>query len=141
MSADFLDSNIFVYLFDDTDDRKRDIARKKVYRALRTGKAIISFQVVQETLNVITRKLPAPATPEQAGLFLAGTLAPLWKVNPSRALYRRALHLQAVYQLAFYDSLIVAAALEAGCRTLFTEDLQDGQVIERLAIKNPFTGQ
>ena len=94
--------------------------------------------MVQETLNIITRKLPVPATPEQASVFLAGTLIPLWKVNPSRGLYRRSLHIQAVYHFAYYDSLIVAAALEAGCRTLFSEDLQHGQVIERLEVKNPF---
>ena len=138
MSADFLDSNVLVYLFDETDDRKSGIAGKLVHSALSTGSAIISFQVVQETLNVITRKLPVPATPEQAGVFLEGTLIPLWKVNPTRALYRRSLQIQARYRLAFYDALIVAAALEAGCRTLLSEDLQHGQTIERLAIKNPF---
>ncbi|MCY4477654.1 MAG: PIN domain-containing protein [Gammaproteobacteria bacterium] len=138
MSVDFLDTNIFIYTLDETDDRKSGIARQLVHSALRSGSAIISFQVVQETLNTITRKLPVPATPGQAGVFLTGTLIPLWKVNPSRELYRRGLQIQAVYQFAFYDSLIVAAALEAGCRTLFSEDLQHGQVIERLAVKNPF---
>ncbi len=138
MSVDFLDTNILIYTLDETDDRKSGIARQLVHSALRSGSAIISFQVVQETLNTITRKLPVPATPEQAGVFLTGTLVPLWKVNPSRELYRRGLHIQALYQFAFYDSLIVAAALEAGCRNLFSEDMQHGQIIEQLVIKNPF---
>ena len=60
------------------------------------------------------------------------------ELKPSAALYTTALHLKARWQLAFYDSLIVAAALEAGCKRLLTEDLQDGQRIEGLRIENPF---
>lgn len=122
MSASFLDTNVLVYLFDEEDQRKSDIAQERVSQALRTGESIISFQVVQETLNVITKKLLIPVTPEQADTFLTGTLAPLWKVNPSRELYRRGLNIQSRYQFSFYDSLIIAAALEAGCKTLYSED-------------------
>lgn len=138
MSANFIDTNVLIYLFDEEDQRKSDIARDQVSRALRTGESIISFQVVQETLNVITKKLLVPATPDQANTFLTGTLIPLWKVNPSRQFYRRGLSIQSRYQFSFYDSLIVAAALEAGCKTLYSEDLQHGQQIEQVAIQNPF---
>ena len=140
MSADFLDSNIFVYLFEEKDQRKYDIARDIVFRALKTGECIISFQVVQETLNVITRKLPAAATVEQAETFMNGTLVPLWKVSPNQELYRGALSITLRYRYGFYDSLIIAAALEANCKTLYSEDLQHGQKIEQLTIKNPFVG-
>lgn len=54
------------------------------------------------------------------------------------ATYARALALQDRHRFSFYDSLIVAAALEAGCRRLLTEDLQHGQRIEGLRIENPF---
>ena len=50
MSADFLDSNVFVYLFDETDARRREIALRLVHEGLESGDACISFQVVQETL-------------------------------------------------------------------------------------------
>ena len=63
---------------------------------------------------------------------------PLWKVNPTLTFYQRGLDLQAHYQFSFYDSLIVAAALEAGCKTLYSEDLQHDQRIEGLCIQNPF---
>jgi predicted nucleic acid-binding protein len=138
MSGDFIDSNVFVYLFDETDERKRAIADGIVETALQARSAAISFQVVQETLNVLTRKVPAPMTPEDAGRFLDRTLAPLWKVSPSSALYRRALDIQARYRYAFHDSLIIAAALDAGCSRLHSEDLQDGQRIEPLTLENPF---
>lgn len=138
MSVEFIDSNVFVYLFDETDDRKREAAERIVDSALQTHNASISFQVVQETLNVVTRKLPTPMTAEDAGRFLEQVLAPLWRGSPSLALYRRALDLQARYRYSFYDSLIVAAALDAGCSRLYSEDLHDGQRIEGLTIENPF---
>jgi predicted nucleic acid-binding protein len=53
-------------------------------------------------------------------------------------LYQRALDIQARYHFGFYDALIIAAALEAGCTRLYSEDLQHGQRIERLTIENPF---
>lgn len=56
----------------------------------------------------------------------------------SAALYAKALQLQARWQLAFYDALIVAAALEAGCKRLLSEDIPHGQRIEMLKIENPF---
>jgi predicted nucleic acid-binding protein len=89
-------------------------------------------------LNVVTRKLPTPMTAEDAGRFLEQVLGPLWKIYPSLALYRRALGVQARYRYSFYDSLIIAAALDAGCSRLYSEDLQDGQRIEELTIENPF---
>lgn len=59
-------------------------------------------------------------------------------VMPSSALYGRALELQARYHYSFYDSLILAAALESGCTRVLSEDLQDCQRIEGLTIENPF---
>jgi len=138
MSGDFIDSNVFVYLFDENDAHKWQIARTLIHNALENSSALISFQVVQETLNVITKKLAVPVTPQDAMQFLDKMLFPLWKINPSRMLYQRGLDIQSRYQFNFYDSLIVAAALQAGCKTLYSEDLQHGQRIEQLAIHNPF---
>ena len=138
MPAEFLDSNVFIYLFDPTDERKRGIAQDLVERALGDDTACISHQVVQETLNVVTRKLAKPLAPEAAARFMQHSLLPLWRVMPSAALYAKALQLRERWQLAFYDALIVAAALEAGCKRLLSEDLQHGQRIEGLRIENPF---
>ena len=140
MSGDFVDSNVFVYLFDETDERKRDVADRILETALQARSTSISFQVVQETLNVVTCKLPASMTAEDAGRFLERVLAPLWRISPSLALYRRALEVQARYHYSFYDSFIIAAALDADCTRLYSEDLQDGQKIEGLTIENPFKG-
>jgi len=138
MSAEFFDSNVFVYLFDETNEKKRKRAEGLVESALQSQAACISFQVVQETLNVLTRKLPAPMGPGEAGVFLEAVLAPLWRVMPSERLYEAALRIQGRYRYGFYDALIVAAALEAGCKTLYSEDMHDGHELEGLSIENPF---
>ena len=87
-------------------------------------------------MNVITGKLKA--TPEKARQILDRILIPLWWINPTRTLYHRGLDLQARYRLSFHDSLIVAVALEAGCKTLYSEDLHHAQGIEGVTITNPF---
>jgi len=62
MNGDFVDSNVFVYLFDETALQKHQVARSLIQAGLEEGTVSISHQVIQETLNVITRKLPVPAT-------------------------------------------------------------------------------
>ena len=138
MSGDFLDSNVLVYLVDPASPEKRTVARSLVGDLLERADGHISFQVVQETLNVITRKFQRTVTSEDARLFLQNVLVPLWRVMPSTGLYEHALSLQGRYSFGFYDSLIIAAALAAGCTRLYSEDLQHGQRIERLTIENPF---
>ena len=140
MSADFIDSNVFIYLFDSANTQKRDTARSLIETAIGSGSGHISFQVVQETLRVITGKLKRPANTAEAQVFMHRALVPLWTVMPSAGLYAKALELQTRLKYGFFDSLIVAAALQAGCERLLTEDLQDGQRIEGLVIENPFKG-
>ena len=133
---DFIDSNVLVYLFDETDLEKYHRARVLVNRIVDDKSGCISYQVVQETLNVITTKLDV--SHRRAVQFMDETLAPLWQIDPSPELYLRALELRERYGFSFYDSLIVAAALEAGCTRLYTEDMQHGQMIQGLTIENPF---
>ncbi|MDR1854429.1 MAG: PIN domain-containing protein [Azoarcus sp.] len=135
--VDFLDSNIIVYALDADSGAKGEVAARLLNTALRENNAVISFQVVQETLNVLG-KFEKKLSPPDRLAVLNEVLAPLWRVFPSATLYARALDVQERYQFGFYDSLIVAAALEAGCARLLTEDLQDGQKIESLTIANPF---
>ncbi|HMN77136.1 MAG TPA: PIN domain-containing protein [Burkholderiaceae bacterium] len=138
MSVDFLDTNVFVYLFDEADAAKHAVARTLVADALSNGTGAISFQVVQEALNVLTRKLEVIARAADAEDFMQHTLQPLWRVQPSPSLYAAAMRIQQRQEFGFYDSLIVAAALESGCTRLLSEDLQHGQRIGKLRIENPF---
>ena len=139
MSAElFLDTNILIYHLDDSEPDKHAVAERIVRTSLETGNACISFQVVQECLNAGLRKAQVPLDAVTAEAYLATVLAPLWRVMPSESIYRRGIQLQERYRYSFYDSLIIAAALEARCAKLYSEDLQDGQVIEGLRIENPF---
>ncbi len=132
----FLDTSVFVYMFDETDDYKRTSAESLVRQALEGRNGCISSQVVQETVNVLTGKLGA--LPHQVRRIFEHVLLPLWQINPSENLYHRGLDLKMRYGYSFYDSLIVAAAIESGCKTLYSEDLQHGQQIGDLTIRNPF---
>ena len=139
MSAEyFIDTNLFIYQLEALDERKFETADRIIRRGIETNNACISFQVVQECLNTALRKAEIPLTTEETKTYLENVLTPLWRVSPSPALYNRVLDVQARYRYSFYDSLIVAAALAAGCTRVYSEDLQDGQRIEGLAIENPF---
>lgn len=138
MSGEFLDSNVFVYAFDESDERKRSIARDLVLRSLRDSTGVISYQVVQEVLNVLTTKLPRPVRPDDALRYFRSTLKPMWTVYPSEDLYARALGIRARYGYGFYDSLVLSAAIQSGCSLLHSEDLQHGQVVDSVRIVNPF---
>ena len=134
----FLDTNVFVYPFDRQAPDKQARARRLVERALGTGDGVVSSQVVQEFLNVALRKFERPLSEEQALRYLREVLDPLCFVFPSTSLYETAVSLCRRWRFSFYDSLIVAAALESKCNVLYSEDFQDGQEIESLTIVNPF---
>ena len=137
--VDFFDSNVFVYVLDNSSPAKQAIARRLLAQAHEQRSGVISFQVVQETLHVLTQKFRVVAREVDRHSFLNNVLVPLWQVMPSADLYTCTLNVQQTYGFAFYDSLIVAAALEAGCTRLLTEDMQHGQRIEKkLTITNPF---
>lgn len=134
----FLDTNLFIYQLETEDETKATIANQIIRKGIETGNACISFQVVQECLNTIVRKAQICLTNEQTVQYLDASLSPLLRIYPSVSLYRRGLKIQSRYQYSFYDSLVIAAALEAGCKTLYSEDMQHGQQIEQVTIQNPF---
>ncbi|MGD0868364.1 MAG: PIN domain-containing protein [Bryobacteraceae bacterium] len=133
-----LDTNILVYSFLDGDKAKQTRARALVRAALDKHDAIISFQVVQEFLNVATRRPQCRMSQAQAQLYLSKVLAPLCEVLPDTALYSNALSIADETGWSFYDSVVVSSALAGGCDTVLTEDLQDGRTIRGIVIRNPF---
>src|ERR1700760_196077 len=120
----FLDTNIFVYTFDSTAPAKAARATELVKLAIETRVGVLSYQVVQEFFNVAMRRFESPMTASEADQYLAATFRPLLAVHSSPALFSEALRLGSKFRLAWYDSLIVAAAIEAQCDTLYSEDLQ-----------------
>ena len=134
----FLDTNIFVYSFDRGSPAKAKRSASLIKDAVASGKGIVSYQVVQEFLNVALKQFEKPLTTPEAEQYLATVFRPLLSVYASQSLFLEALRLSGRYRLSWYDSLIVAAALEGQCATLYSEDLQHGQRIGQTEIQNPF---
>ena len=129
----FLDTNIVVYLYSADEPEKRAAALKLIEQ----NSPIVSTQVLSELANTLSRKfrlsfdVVAQAVTE---IQDSCTVLPVMPETISQAL-----SLANKYQYSYYDSLILASALLAGCDMLFTEDMQHGQVIENsLTICNPF---
>ncbi len=126
----FLDTNVLVYAF--SDDARADAADE----LLRAG-GVISVQVLNEFVNVSRRKLSFKWTEVDNALNEFKDL-----LNPAipltAELHERAVEIARKHKLRIYDSLIVAAAIAAGCPILYTEDMQHGRKIGGTIIRNPF---
>jgi len=134
----FLDTNVFVYTFDLQDSKKAKRAENLVAEALRTGLGMISYQVAQEFVAVARKPFQTPMSFQQIERYWHTTLRPLLAVHSSPGLFSRALDLARRDQLSWYDSLIVAAAIQGDCEVLYSEDMQHGRRFGDLVIQNPF---
>ena len=135
----FIDTNIFVYSFDNSAPAKKTRAIELIQQALSTDSGIISTQVIQEFLNVATRKFAVPLKVEDSKTYLTQVLNPLCQVYPDLELYQSCLEIQETTGYSFYDSLIISAAIRGGCGILYTEDMQAGQMFRGVKINNPFS--
>lgn len=139
MSAKFfLDTNVFIYSLEDAADLKTQRARELITRAIETRQGLVSYQVVQEFFNVALRRFKNPMQNGEAEQFLSTVFRPLLVVPFSVALCTEALRVFRFYRFSWYDSLIVAGALQAKCDVLYSEDFQHGHKFENLEIQNPF---
>lgn len=134
----FLDTNVFVYLFDASAPAKQARSRRLVKDCLASGSGVVSHQVVQEFANVALHKMRAPMSVPECSQVLDEVLLPMLRVGFSPELARSALAIQDETRYHWYDSLVVAAALEARCDRLYTEDLQHHQMVRSVRIENPF---
>ena len=127
----FFDTNVLLYLMSE-DETKADRAEQ----CLAQG-GVISVQVLNEFTSVASRKLKLSYPDIRDFLTTIRAMIPVESL--SLATHDAALALAERYGFSFYDALIVSSALRAGCDRLYTEDLQDGQVIDqRLLVSNPF---
>jgi predicted nucleic acid-binding protein len=131
-ARDFLDTNVLIYAVAKNDPRASQS------EALLASGGVVSIQSLNEFVSVARRKLDLSWKEVRELLDLICILCP----NPvpiSLATHQGALAIAEKYGYSIYDALIASAALEAGCKTLYSEDLQDGQIINRqLTIRNPF---
>lgn len=129
----FLDTNILVYAYSDTELQKQTIARKLVSENI----SFISTQVLQELSSTLSRKFKK-SWPEITDAVKEVSLSNLVHAN-SEATIQQAIKIADQYKFSFYDSLIIPAALECKCSKLYSEDMSHGQLIEKqITIINPF---
>ena len=127
----FVDTNVFIYA-SQPNNPKCAAAEAVVF-----GGGVVSVQVINEFANVTRKKLKRPWHEIEAGVALI-----IEKMGKPRDLtlltHEAALSLAAAHNVAFYDALIVASALEASCDVLISDDFQDGRRFGDLLIRNPF---
>jgi predicted nucleic acid-binding protein len=126
----FFDTNVLLYLL------SNDAAKADRAEALLASGGVVSVQVLNEFASVASRKLVI-TIPEIREIL--STIQAVCIVKPlDIETHELGLDMAERYRLSIYDGLIVAAAVRAGCAILYTEDLQQGQMIEKLQIRNPF---
>lgn len=127
----FFDTSVLLYLLS-SESQKANRAEELLEQA-----GIISVQVLNEFTAVASRKLKMPLAEIREVL---STVRGICRTDPlTTEEHDRAHEIAQRYGFSFYDSVIVASALRAGCKTLYSEDLQHGQIIERqLKVVNPF---
>ena len=134
---EFVDANVLVYAFDSSAGLKRKAAAELVQRLWDTGTGCLSVQVLQEFFVTVTRKVPQPLSIDEAAERVREFAA--WKTFAPTAddvLAAIALHRSA--KISFWDAMVVEAAAQTGCEVLWTEDLNDGQLLRAVRIRNPF---
>lgn len=137
MTADrvFIDTNVLTYLFDDSEPDKQSQARARLTQEQR--EIFVSTQVLQELYVSLTKGRDPIATPEIAEAAV-GAATGYSIVQVDTPLVLGAIAMSRTHRLSFWDALIVSAAISVGCKSLLSEDLNDGQVIEGVKVENPF---
>jgi predicted nucleic acid-binding protein len=131
----FLDTNVLVYAQDIDAPHKRERSRQLLAEVAASGRGVISTQVLQEYYVTATRKmgvapLAAKSVVQSFRLFEVVQLSP--------DLIEQAIDRSVLSQLSFWDALIVAASVASECTTIYSEDLNAGQVIGGVKVVNPF---
>jgi predicted nucleic acid-binding protein len=133
----FVDTNIIVYAYDVSAGEKHKIALGIMKDMWSTGNGIISSQVLQEFFVSVTRKIAKPLNIPTAKEIVKDLLK--WKtVNINGEILLEAIDIHNEHKYSFWDSVIIAAAVEGRAKVLLSEDLTDTQKIKGIVIKNPF---
>lgn len=130
----FIDANIWLYAFIAADDAAKTA---RAGALIRSSRPVVSIQVINEVcVNLLRRGIfSEDAMPTLIDSFFATSDV----IHPNQLMLVEASKLREQYSLSFWDSQIVASALQAGSSVLHTEDMQHGLIVHgRLAISNPF---
>ena len=133
---EFLDTNVLLYAYDSTEQRKQSIALELLDRAV-LGHMVISSQVLAEFASACLHKIAHRMAPSEVISSLE-VLSAITVVPADLGIVRRAVEAHERYGIHFYDGMIIAAAERAGCSRVCSEDLNSGQQYFGIAVENPF---
>lgn len=135
----FIDTNIIVYSYTASADKKHIIAMELMKDLWKSGIGVLSTQVLQEFFAVVTKKIPKPLDIASARKILMDLLKWDIIVNDDKSILR-AIDVHEQHGYSFWDAMIIESAIRGRCETLLSEDLSDGHMIEGVRIRNPFRG-
>jgi predicted nucleic acid-binding protein len=133
----FVDTNIIIYAYDVTAGKKHEVARNILADLWRSGLGVISTQVLQEFFVNVVQKIPKPIGKKQAKEIVRDFLKWHVVVNTGDSIIE-AIDISLKFGYSFWDSMIIEAAITGGAAVLISEDLQEGQVISGVTVRNPF---
>ena len=133
----FVDSNILIYMYDNSEPQKRLLAEELVTSLVVNGNGFISVQVLGEFFVSVTRRIRNPLSIEEADAAI-DRIGSLPAIDIDSAMVRRAIATHGRYGTTYWDSLIIAAAERAGCTSILSEDMNTGQSYHGLLAINPF---
>jgi predicted nucleic acid-binding protein len=133
----FVDTNILIYAHDRSAGPKHARARELIRQLWQSKEGCLSLQVLQELYVNITQKVANPLASETAAQIIADLS--VWQIHtPGVEDVLDATRLQNRYSISFWDAMIIASAMQLGCATIWSEDLNPGQAYDRVAVRNPF---
>jgi len=133
MNKHFIDTNVLIYAYSNDEPEKSQKANEVIF----ADNTLISLQVINEFSNTCLRKLKI--TPQNIIASIEELTSIIIVTGFSQSTQIRALQLINKYRFSYYDSLIIATAIENSCSVLYSEDMQHNQKIEiQLRIINPF---
>jgi predicted nucleic acid-binding protein len=133
----FIDTNILVYAYDTSAEKKHEIARDIIVGLWDSGLGVVSTQVLQEFFVLATRKIPAPLDGKTAKDIISDLLKWAVVVNDGDSILN-AIDIHVKNKYSFWDALIIDSAVRGGAHTLLSEDLSHGQDVYGISIHNPF---
>ena len=132
----FFDTNILVYAYDQHDPRKQSKAQEVLTDGIERENLVLSVQVLSEFFNVVTSHIPQPVSSDEDREIVAALgILPVQEID--LAMVKRAIDTHKMYQIAYWDALIISAAERAGCTLILSEDLGDGQAYQEILLRNP----
>ena len=131
----FIDTNIFVYLFNMADKKKWDKCHEILKQANKNVYFVISTQVLNEFISVMLNKFKTQPLVLKS---IVDDMCEFEVVETNINIIKKAIDIKTLNQLSYWDSLIISAAKSSKCSVILTEDMNHGQVIEGVSIQNPF---